>query len=300
MSHPRSHLSRSRTFWSLRYKIYVVLLLVMVTPLLTTTNPSTPNRAITPGQTLEPVNFLYSNVLNSKDSLPNLVRSVIGVDPFEPLNIQFEDQNFANEVLATQKKTLNELVRIPKDVKYRGWLIYPKFGVNAPVIFSQLEDIYETNKDGIFKKNGNGQLIEILEKEEDIKAGNYLSTPTQNLLTKGAVHLANSSDPGELGNSYIIGHTSNFPSVVSDYNFVFKPFNQKSSAGDEFIIFDREGRELHFEVFETLTIKAEEGGLAISKERFKDERVVTLQGSILDFYQQPTQRWLTRGRLVLK
>jgi hypothetical protein len=199
------------------------------------------------------------------------------------------------------QKRLTEILPKPTAVEKTNWLSFEKYGVEAPVIYSSYQDMFELNADGSvnFSKP-------IIEKEEEIRAGNYESVPIQKLLKEGVVHLSYSTYPGEVGNSYIVGHSSNFSSVKSDYNTVFKPLESKTQVGDEFFIYDIEGRKLKFRVFEAMSILAED--TATSYKFFGDKRVVTLQASIVELVKLPNgkqeyqanKRWITRGELVLE
>jgi Sortase domain len=304
MSHPRAHLSRSRTFWSLRYKIYVLLLLVMVTPLLGFNNSNIPPSISFLGTKTIPVYPWYSKVVRrNNDSIPNLVSDILNQDIVTSGEVTLAtndiEKTIQDQIKNNKNLPLDKLIPRPANPQLTSFLKYPEYPtVNAPVIWSKMTDLFESNDDGSLKKNAIGQFIPIEEKQEDIDRGNYLSVPIQRLLVDGTVHIAYTPEPGEVGNSYIIGHTSNFSSVNSSYNRVFAPFKEKSKVGEEFIVFDRYGRELTFRVFEVLTIGSEDTVTAYKK--FEDRRVVTLQGSILDAQFQPTKRWLTRGELVLK
>ena len=129
--------------------------------------------------------------------------------------------------------------------------------------------------------------------------------PIQIKLRDGVVHLTEevhpySVMPGEIGNSYIVGHSSNYSWVKSNYNEIFKPLEKRTQVGEEFIIYDKYGRELKFKVFETILI--EETDTATAFKLFEGRRVVTLQTSVLTWRGGvliPTHRWLTRGELVL-
>jgi hypothetical protein len=172
-------------------------------------------------------------------------------------------------------------------------LLYPRFTVQAPVVYAQFEDYFVKKNDAYFDFS---QVIQ--EDPAEIAKGNYTSTPIQQKLTQGIVHLPFSPLPGEIGNSYIVGHSSNFSSVKSEYNKVFAPLESKSSVGDEFIIYDADGRELHFKVFEVKAIA--DTDVKEAYRNFGDRRVVTLQASILEKVNgkwEPTKRWLTRGEL---
>jgi hypothetical protein len=173
----------------------------------------------------------------------------------------------------------------------KNWLSFTKYGVQAPVINGSFGDFYNYNSNGEINLNN-----EIQEDKNAIANGNYESVPVQKLLKAGVVHLPISPAPGQVGNSYIIGHTSNFPQVQSAYNKIFKPFESKSLVGDEFTIWDNKCRQMTFRVFEAFAIG--EYDTATAYQNMGNRRVVTLQGSILDANWQPTKRWLTRAELV--
>lgn len=179
----------------------------------------------------------------------------------------------------------------------KNWFIFEKYSVEAPIQNGSFQDFYISNP-----TTGYIDITQpIQEDPRAIAAGNYESVPVQRLLKEGIVHLPISPAPGQVGNSYIIGHTSNFPQVKSDYNFIFKPFERNSQVGDEFTVWDHFCRKLKFRVFESLAIREEDVDTAY--KNFGDKRVVTLQGSILELvngYLQPTKRWLTRGELVIE
>ena len=193
--------------------------------------------------------------------------------------------------MAGQPKNISEIVPIPTKCESKNRVQFPKYGTDAPVNYASFQDMYNSNNNKIIDINN-----PIMESQAEINRGNYLSVPIQRLLTKGVVHLPESPFPGQVGNSYIVGHTSNFPQVRSDFNFVFKAFERKSKVGDEFYIWDNDCRKLKFRVFEVANILAED--ITTAYKNFGDKRVVTLQGSILDANYQPTRRWLTRGELV--
>jgi hypothetical protein len=184
-------------------------------------------------------------------------------------------------------KPLSDFVPKPSAPQYKNFLRYPKYNINVPIIYSSFEDLFEKNPDGTinFSKPRDNDPIE---------------SPIQVKLRDGIVHMAFTPQPGELGNSYIVGHSSNFSAVKSSYNTVFKPLESKSKVGEEFIIYDRFGRELKFRVFEAIRIAAEDGTQAY--KNYPDKRVVTLQTSILTLTRsgyKATHRWLTRGELIL-
>jgi sortase (surface protein transpeptidase) len=284
----------------------------MVTPLLGFNNSNIPPSISFLGTKTIPVFPWYSKVVRrNNDSIPNLVSDILGKNIIQGNEVTLAtndiEKTIQDQIKNNKNLPLDKLIPRPANPKYTKLLIYPEYGVNAPIGFTELKDLYETNEDGTFKKNDKGQLIEIVETADAIKNRNYLSTPVQRLLVEGVVHLYYPGvAPGEVGNSYIVGHTSNYASVQSAYNAVFKPLERQSKVGQEFIIFDKYGRELTFRVFEVLEIGEDDGEIAY--KTFGEKRVVTLQGSILEYgYNKqkeynlwPLKRWLTRGELVLR
>jgi hypothetical protein len=193
----------------------------------------------------------------------------------------------------SQPQNLSAVIQQIPNCEKKNILSYPKYGVEAPINYASFGDLYNNNK-----ATGLTDIRNPIEEDPNaIGRGNYESVPIQKLLKLGIVHLPISPHPGQVGNSYIVGHTSNFPSVRSNYNYIFKPFERRSVAGEEFWIIDNECRQMKFRVFEAIAINADD--VATAYKTFGDKRVVTLQGSILDKFYQPTMRWLTRGELVL-
>jgi Sortase domain len=184
------------------------------------------------------------------------------------------------------RQALEEAVKKPEQGIKTSYLIYPKYRVQAPIQYGDFKDLFQTRAEGGF--NFNGELID----------QNPIEAPIQQKLKDGIVHLGYTVQPGDVGNSYIVGHSSNFGSVKSDYNTIFKPLESKTEEGEDFMIYDRYGRELKFCVFEAL--KIEEADIATAYKEFPGERVVTLQTSILGWKNgqlQATHRWLTRGKM---
>jgi hypothetical protein len=182
---------------------------------------------------------------------------------------------------AERKPSLSDIIPVPSNPELINKFFYPRFNINdVPIIYSTKEDLFQTLPDGSLAPRD---------------LNDRFSSPIQIKLRDGIVHLYTTPLPGEIGNSYIVGHSSNYADIISPYNSVFKPLERRSSVGDEFIIYDMTGRKLTFRVFETKEIKADDSSEAYKS--FGDRRVVTLQTSIV---RSPTviDRWLTRGELV--
>jgi hypothetical protein len=254
---------------------------------------------------IENIDYVGLEVRNQLKSTQGLDMGFIQSDYFKSLNMKnpvkvSENKNLTEEEFKKlnypEAKRLQDLIIKPEKPEKTNWLSFPKYKVEAPVIYASFQDMFVSDKDGIvdFSKP-------IEEDTKEIAKGNYESVPVQKLLKDGIVHLPFSTYPGEVGSSYIIGHSSNFSTVKSNYNKVFAPIEQKSQVGDEFFIYDKDGRKLKFKVFEVKAIK--EDDIEESYKNYQDRRVVTLQASILERVNgvlQPTKRWLTRGELVIE
>jgi len=182
-----------------------------------------------------------------------------------------------------QPTPLSTLIKPVTEPQNQGQLQWEEFGINTPVLYAPFSDLFVANGDGTsdFAKSVDTSSI---------------NSPIQQRLRNGIVHLPFSPLPGEVGNSYIIGHTSNFINVESDYNEVFAPLLNAAKPGQEFTITDHRGRLLKFRVFEVLAVT--ENDLTQAYKNFGDRRIVTLQGSILE-NGIPTKRYLVRAELLV-
>lgn len=73
---------------------------------------------------------------------------------------------------------------------------------------------------------------------------------------------------------YIVGYSSNYSYVFSVYNEIFKFIERISKIGEIFYVYDKDGRELKFEVFEILVIEV--GDIEMVYKFFEGCRVVIL------------------------
>jgi Sortase domain len=310
MYHPIQSPFRSKpkrlTIRSLRYKIYIFVLVVFMLPILVASNANTSNDITFVGYDEVSKNPLYSKITKNETlTIGSLVDDFANSQVFTAqivaqntgLNISDVEKTLEKEMLNNKTRSLNSIIPKPQNPQLKEFLIYPEYNINVPLVYSRLQDFFESDSNGNLKRDSNNQFIPIVENKDEVAKGNYESVPVQKLLKNGVVHTAYSVNPGEVGNSYIVGHSSNFSSVQSPYNYIFKPLEKRSKVGEEFIIYDKDGRELKFKVFEVLEIQAEDTKTAYKD--FGDRRIVTLQTSILDANFQPTKRWLTRGELVI-
>jgi hypothetical protein len=335
---PRPKKSGFRTLWQLRYKIYAILIMVVLLPVLYASNSDTPPQIDVVGYDVVASNWIAKHIVKKSvevvaQSNPSLsaedqavaqivvkdgkriyldkagqeitdklfqagyesgfISSEAFVDLGLPLpsdlkNIQKEEKIITLEEDQDRPKSLDEIFPRPTNPQRTNFLRYPKYNVNAPIIYSSLEDLFNKNPDGSLNYNSPRDTSDV-------------NSPVQQKLRDGVLHMAFTPQCGEIGNCYIVGHSSNYSFVKSAYNSVFKPLERKSQVGDTFYIYDRFGRELTFNVFEVKEISEDDTKEAY--RLFPGRRVATLQTSILEYVPGkgwlPTKRWLTRGELVI-
>ncbi len=100
-----------------------------------------------------------------------------------------------------------------------SWLKIPKIKVTAPIQFVETTD------------------------EATIQA----------YLTKGLVHYKGTADPGEVGNVFITGHSSNYWWIEGKYNYVFVNLD-KLKTGDQAIIYHNGNKHI-YEVKSKIVVK---------------------------------------------
>ncbi len=185
----------------------------------------------------------------------------------------------------------------------KDYLWYDAQKIEVPIIQTGLEDMFAKNEDGTL----NYSQVVSKNFEDYADAG-----PIQQKLRNGAVHLAISPQPGNIGNAYISGHSSNNPDPNGNnrYNEIFKPIMDGAmgkggaKTGEKFIICDFKGRKLQFNVFE---VKAYTDGVETNEmwKYFTDKRVVSLQASIrtpedIAARRGPSKRAIVRGELMME
>ena len=100
---------------------------------------------------------------------------------------------------------------------YEDRIIIPKIGKNIPLVNVEHHDA-----------NSSDEWHKIFMKE----------------LEKGIIKYPGSANPGESGNSFIFGHSSNFPWAKGNYNDVFALLNELS-AGDEIIVYFKQKKFIY-------------------------------------------------------
>lgn len=216
------------------------------------------------------------------------------------------DQNFKmsflpkvadNNPITSSEQLLSEVVKIPFNPERKNFLIFPKFNINTPIVYS---DSF-SSQDIIDPNNPCSQAS--------------MNTPFQQLVRKGVVHLWPSPKPGELynadsnsyydtidkkryyiGNSYLLGHSSEC--IAHEFSRVFAPLQDQSPLGEDFFVYDEFGRQLKFRVFEAKEITSLGAGAVEAFKIFPNRRVITLQTS--KFYSNTNiNRWIIRGELII-
>jgi len=97
----------------------------------------------------------------------------------------------------------------------------------------------------------------------------------QTQLTLGIVHLSGTADPGDVGNAFIVGHSSNYKNALGNFNEVFKAL-PNIQVGDTITVIHN-GKTLDFVVYETRVVEPTE--LWVESQATDGMRVLTLQTS---------------------
>jgi hypothetical protein len=195
----------------------------------------------------------------------------------------------ADASIEIPKNRIQDIIPVPAKPEKKNTVEYPDYKVVVPLVYANLKDRFEVKADGTinFDKTFSDDAVD---------------SPLQKKLKDGVILEPQAPQPGEMGNAYISGHTSNYSYVDSAFNQAFKPLESKTKVGEKFYIYDCQGRKLAFTVFESKKINA----LATDEawKDYPDKRVVTLQGSILETRKDgklyPDSRWITRGELDLE
>ncbi len=96
-------------------------------------------------------------------------------------------------------------------------------------------------------------------------------------LAEGVVHYPGTAKPGAIGNVYLFGHSSDFPSKPGNYKTVFALL-PRIKIGDEILVSDDKGQVFKYVAFETKVIKPSEVGY-IKPELKPGEKMLTVQTS---------------------
>ncbi len=107
----------------------------------------------------------------------------------------------------------------------------------------------------------------------------FVESPEENLiqqgLQRGVAHLAGTAEPGEFGNCYIVGHSSDYPNNRGNYKAVFAALPQLQ-IGDEVVISESE-QDFIYAVIETKVVEADD--LTVLSQETGGQKLLTLQTS---------------------
>jgi LPXTG-site transpeptidase (sortase) family protein len=108
-----------------------------------------------------------------------------------------------------------------------------------------------------------------------IYSNSAIESKIEKELQSGIVHLSGTANPGEVGNAYIVGHSSNYKGAPGSYNQVFRQLPE-IKAGDEIQIIKKD-KILIFQVYDTRVVQPTE--LWVMSQETSGERILTLQTS---------------------
>lgn len=114
----------------------------------------------------------------------------------------------------------------------------------------------------------------------------------QELLQSGVVHYPSTAMPGQVGNSYFFGHSSDAVWNPGDYKTVFALLPQ-ASIGDKVFVYDKDGQSYEYVIYEKFIASKRDIGLL--GQDFGGGRVITIQTS----YPIGTalKRFILRGKM---
>ncbi|MDD5769581.1 MAG: sortase [Candidatus Gracilibacteria bacterium] len=173
----------------------------------------------------------------SKVSLLSSVNSTNIIQEDIP-KVELKKENIGKDIGMVKNKTYHSMDKLINSdykedlnlnidiVPFENRVIIPKIGKNIPLI-----DV----------KNKTVQNVKELE------------TVFMNELSNGIIRYPGSAIPGEIGNSFIFGHSSNFPWIKGDYNDVFALLDNVE-FGDEIIVYYNQKKYI-FKIKEKKIIK---------------------------------------------
>lgn len=121
------------------------------------------------------------------------------------------------------------------------FLVVPKLDIKAPIIF------VESKNEGEIQK----------------------------ALENGVVHYFGTVKPGEIGNSYIVGHSSDYPQSLGLFKEVFSRLPEMQ-IGDNIIIQNQQ-KSLNFVIVDSKVVEA--GDLSVLNQETLGRKLITLQTS---------------------
>jgi hypothetical protein len=330
-----------RTFWVHRFRVYAILAILLCTPIIYSSNinvgKSIPafgykvlsnnpffqqieyikpiesstvvssnkeNSSVTSSQSkpAEVPKYKYDHtpkdlalaLLNSRGSYRSGFINIQTIKDLKkpipiPERIEEVDKRSFDELTFQNGKTLESLYPKPNPVLRQNFVSIPDYQINAPLVYAGFDDFFNKNADGTFNFDSVQELSD------------RFTSRLQILLKDGIVCLPFSPFPGDIGNAYCVGHSSNFADIISDYNTVLKPIEGKGNIGQIIKVWDPYGRELNFRIFNSEKIEATDTQKAYVPSPGK-VRTITLQTSVVSYRVsegwQPYERWLVRAELM--
>jgi LPXTG-site transpeptidase (sortase) family protein len=124
----------------------------------------------------------------------------------------------------------------------RDWISAKSFLKGAGELSYDVEITPYDNRVIIPKLGKNIPLVNV----ENQKVGNAKDWNKifETELEKGVIKYPGSANPGEPGNAFVFGHSSNFPWIKGDYNEVFAMLD-KLSFGDEMIVYFKQKKYVY-------------------------------------------------------
>lgn len=173
------------------------------------------------------------------ESLENVKEKLLSSNP----EIVYKDSYSAKELLAsvseTPKKTSFALT------PYENRILIPRIGKNIPLV-DILVDAYP---------------------DYDVMHETFMEE-----LKKGVVRYPGTARPGEVGNVFIFGHSSNYPWIQSQYNDVFALLDQLQD-GDEIIVYYYQ-KKFTYRITDRSTVKP--GDVQALKDRDPGKKELSL------------------------
>lgn len=159
-------------------------------------------------------------------------------------------------------------------------------------------DFFFVNAKFLWNESNHGMVIQNIQNPEDLEQDksqkNILTIPSlgvhapvvyvtealeevfQEALRNGVVHFPGTALPGESGNCYIFGHSSDNLWAKGDYKAVFALL-PKIRNGDLIEVSDLYGNIYHYKVLETKVISSDD--LRVLDQQNNDRKLLTLQTS---------------------
>jgi LPXTG-site transpeptidase (sortase) family protein len=159
--------------------------------------------------------------------------------------------------LVAPKVALNPYVSAVLTQAGSDYLTIPTLSISAPIIYST-----ETKESSI-----------------------------QQALASGVVHLAQTATPGEVGNAYIVGHSSNYKDASGNFNEIFK--NLPHIRTGDVVSIVRGGDQFEYVVTQTKIVEPTE--LWVMSQATEGQKILTLQTSYP--IGSAKQRFIVRAKL---